>query len=186
MELYFLKFLKAAVSSNSPRMSNGYGSPFTNVKGFISRKEKSRSAGNIVHQFWARTQKYGWTSDGKRKNIQHITKTYWTTKIPCNSQKSYQAWKVREKPKHLHANLLIFIDIMPQNPCYITSFRWGEWRVFVLRKMKSFFFFLCAFWKRGKGYQSPCLKMSIPWKTAKTPLMNSSIFPRTWASRMYY
>uniref|UniRef100_A0A0A9CVM3 Uncharacterized protein n=1 Tax=Arundo donax TaxID=35708 RepID=A0A0A9CVM3_ARUDO len=40
---HFLKFLKAAVSSNSPLMSRGYGSPFTKVNGFISRNEKSKS-----------------------------------------------------------------------------------------------------------------------------------------------
>jgi hypothetical protein len=43
-ESYFLKFLKAAVSSNSPLMSRGYGSPFTMVNGFISRNEKTKSA----------------------------------------------------------------------------------------------------------------------------------------------
>uniref|UniRef100_A0A2P2JZ47 ATP-citrate synthase alpha chain protein 2 n=1 Tax=Rhizophora mucronata TaxID=61149 RepID=A0A2P2JZ47_RHIMU len=44
---HFLKFLKAAVSSNSPLISSGYGSPFTRVNGFISRKLKSRSMKNI-------------------------------------------------------------------------------------------------------------------------------------------
>lgn len=46
---YFLKFLKAAVSSNSPLISSGYGSPFTRVNGFISRKLKSRSVENLSH-----------------------------------------------------------------------------------------------------------------------------------------
>jgi hypothetical protein len=31
------------VSSNSPLISKGYGSPFTIVNGFISRNEKSKS-----------------------------------------------------------------------------------------------------------------------------------------------
>ena len=43
-ETHFLKFLKAAVSSSSPLMSRGYGSPLTMVNGFISRNEKSKSA----------------------------------------------------------------------------------------------------------------------------------------------
>lgn len=43
-ETNFLKFLKDAVSSNSPLMSSGYGSPFTMVNGFISINEKSKSA----------------------------------------------------------------------------------------------------------------------------------------------
>lgn len=43
---YFLKFLKAAVSSSSPLISSGYGSPLTSVKGFISMKLKSRSMKN--------------------------------------------------------------------------------------------------------------------------------------------
>lgn len=43
-ESYLLKFLKAAVSSSSPLISRGYGSPFTKVNGFISRNEKSKSA----------------------------------------------------------------------------------------------------------------------------------------------
>ena len=43
-EPYLLKFLKAAVSSSSPLISRGYGSPFTKVNGFISRNEKSKSA----------------------------------------------------------------------------------------------------------------------------------------------
>ena len=47
---HFLKFLKAAVSSNSPLISNGYGSPFTRVKGFISRKLKSRSTDGKTKQ----------------------------------------------------------------------------------------------------------------------------------------
>ena len=42
-ELYFLKFLKAAVSSSSPLISKGYGFPSTNAKGFISTTAKSRS-----------------------------------------------------------------------------------------------------------------------------------------------
>jgi hypothetical protein len=46
-ESYFLKFLKAAVSSSSPLISRGYGSPFTKVNGFISRNEKSKSAKRI-------------------------------------------------------------------------------------------------------------------------------------------
>lgn len=46
-QIYFLKFLNAAVSSNSPLISSGYGSPFTNVKGFISMKLKSRSTEKI-------------------------------------------------------------------------------------------------------------------------------------------
>lgn len=43
-DTHFLKFLKVAVSSNSPLMSRGYGSPFTMVNGFISINEKSKSA----------------------------------------------------------------------------------------------------------------------------------------------
>jgi len=46
-ESYLLKFLKAAVSSSSPLISRGYGSPFTKVNGFISRNEKSKSAKRI-------------------------------------------------------------------------------------------------------------------------------------------
>jgi hypothetical protein len=42
-ERYFLKFLKAAVSSSSPLISRGYGSPLTSVNGFISINEKSKS-----------------------------------------------------------------------------------------------------------------------------------------------
>lgn len=41
--LYLLKFLNAAVSSNSPLISSGYGFSFTSVNGFISKKLKSRS-----------------------------------------------------------------------------------------------------------------------------------------------
>jgi hypothetical protein len=44
---HLLKFLKAAVSSSSPLISRGYGSPFTKVNGFISRNEKSKSAKRI-------------------------------------------------------------------------------------------------------------------------------------------
>jgi hypothetical protein len=43
---YFWKFLKRAVSSSSPRMSSGQGTLFTNVKGFISRRVKSKSEKN--------------------------------------------------------------------------------------------------------------------------------------------
>jgi hypothetical protein len=39
--IHFLKFLKAVVSSSSPLMSRGYGSPLTMANGFISRNEKS-------------------------------------------------------------------------------------------------------------------------------------------------
>ena len=44
--LYLLKFLNAAVSSNSPLISSGYGFSFTSVNGFISRKLKSKSKEN--------------------------------------------------------------------------------------------------------------------------------------------
>lgn len=49
-EAYLLKFLKAAVSSSSPLISNGKGSPLTKVNGFISRKLKSKSAEDIKNQ----------------------------------------------------------------------------------------------------------------------------------------
>lgn len=52
---YFWKFLKAAVSSNSPLISSGYGSPLTSVNGFISRKLKSRS---IEIKLIVRSSKY--------------------------------------------------------------------------------------------------------------------------------